>query len=210
MPGTDDLHSSDIDTISPRLCDALLKLRQLRGHTLDEAAAALGITPRELRAIEAGSAHPEPEMIESMAELYRVDPARLGTDVMVDRSDPAIDPETCVVWLGWLPIEYGSNLATNREILESVADGIRLLRSAHPTASVQMRTEELDLVMTLLDLADENLIADAVRAFRLPWKRTAEIINESRDRVRTKSLVLRARRLVELQGHDGEAAVPGR
>ena len=210
MSGCDDLHTSDIDTISPRLCDALQKLRLIRGHTLERAAAALDITPRELRAIESGSAHPEPEMIETMADLYRIDPARLGTGVMVERSDPAIDPEACVIWLGWLPIEYESNLATNREILDSVADGIRLLRSADPTASVQMRSEELDLVLTLVDLSDENLIADTVRAFRLPWKRTEEIINESRARVRTKSLVLRARRLVELRTGDETRVVPGR
>jgi len=197
-----DLHVSDVDTISPRLCDAFMKVRQIRGFTLDQAALALEITPRELRGIESGSAHPEPEMIRRMADHYRIDAERLGTDVMIHRSDPAIDPEACVIWFGWLPIEYGSNEATNQEILGAVANGVRLLRSNDPTASVQMRSEELDLVLTLLDLTDEGLIADAVRAFRLPWKRTEELIDESRDRVRTKSLVFRARRLVALQTND--------
>lgn len=203
MPEYDDLPLSDVDTISPRLADALLKVRQIRGLTLDEAARQLEVTPRELRGIESGSAHPDPEMIARMAALYALDADRLGTDVMVHRSDPAIDPEACIIWFGWLPIEYGSNAASNGEILDAVANGVRLLRSADPTASVQMRSEELDLVLTLLDLGDDNLIPDAVRAFRLPWKRIEELISESRERVRTKSLVLRARRLVALQSNDG-------
>jgi len=197
-----DLHVSDVDTISPRLCDAFLKARQIRGFTLDQAAAALGISARDLRGIESGSAHPEPEMIRRMADHYRIDAERLGTDVMIHRSDPAIDPEQCIIWFGWLPIEYGSNQATNAEILNAVANGVRLLRSADPMASVLMRSEELDLVLTLLDLGDEDLISDSVRAFRLPWKQIEVLIEESRERVRTKSLVMRARRLVALQSND--------
>lgn len=134
-----------------------------------------------------------------MASYYGIDAERLGTDVMIHRSDPGIDPEACIIWFGWLPIEYGSNLASNTNILDAVADGVRLLRSVGPTASVQMRASELDIVLTLLDLGDDELITQAVRAFRLPWKRTEQLINESKARVRTKSLVLRARRIVALQ-----------
>lgn len=194
-----DLECSDIDHLSARLCDAFAKIRQIRGRPVEEAAAELGVTPRDLVAIECGSIHPDPDLIERMAAYYDIDAERLGINVMIPRSDPGIDPEACIIWFGWLPIEYGSNLASNEEILDAVACGVRLLRSVGPTASVQMRSSELDLVLTLLDLTDEDLIAKAVRAFRLPWKRTEELISESRARVRTKSLVLRARRIVALQ-----------
>lgn len=194
-----DLDVSDIDLLSARLCDAFAKIRQVRGCRIEDAAAAFDITPRELTAIESGSFHPEPEMIQRMAEFYDIDAARLGTDVMIHRSEPAIDPQSCIIWFGWLPIEYGSNLASNDTILNAVADGVRLLRSVPPTASVQMRSAELDLVLTLLDLSDDQLIPTAVRAFRLPWKQTERLINESKSRVRTKSLVMRARSLVALQ-----------
>mgnify|MGYP000082091381 CR=1 FL=1 len=194
-----ELERSDTDQLSARLCDAFAKIRQVRGHAIDEAATGLDLTPRELRAIESGSSHPDPDLIDRMAAYYDIDAERLGTDVMIHRSDPSIDPEACIVWLGWLPISYGSNLATNEEILESVASGVRLLRSVGPTASVQMRSSELDIVLTLLDLSDKDLIPKAVRAFRLPWKRTEQLINESRSRVRTKSLVMRARSIVALQ-----------
>lgn len=198
-----DLQTSDIDTISPRLCDAFVKVRQVRGFTLDQAAAGLDITPRRLRAIESGSLHPDPDMIHRMAEHYRLDADRLGTGVMIERSEPAIDPEACIIWFGWLPIEYGSNLASNRSILDAVANGVRLLRSADPTAPVQMRWAEFDLVMTLLDLDDDELVTDAVRAFRLPWKRTQQLVDESRARIRSKSLVSWDRRLVALHvDHD--------
>lgn len=196
-----ELDCSDVDQLSPRLCDAFAKIRSVRGHAIGDAADLLGLTPRELRAIESGSSHPDPELIGRMATYYGIDADRLGTEVMIHRSDPGIDPEACVIWFGWLPIEYGSNLATNEEILESVANGVRLLRSVGPTASIQMRSSELDIVLTLLDLSDEDLIAKAVRAFRLPWKRTEELINESKSRVRTKSLVLRARSIVALQAN---------
>lgn len=194
-----DLDVSDIDTLSARLCDAFAKVRQLRECSIEDAAAALDMTPRDLRAIESGSLHPDPATIERLAEFYDIDADRLGTDVMIHRSEPGIDPDRCIIWFGWMPIEYGSNLASNQSILDAVARGVRLLRSVGPTSSVQMRATELDLVMTLLDLSDPDLIADAVRAFRLPWKRTEELISESRSRVRTKSLVLRARSLVALQ-----------
>jgi transcriptional regulator with XRE-family HTH domain len=200
-----DLQISDVDIISPRLCDAFLKARHVRGSTLDDAATALGITPRELRAIESGSSHPEPEMIRRIAEHYRIDADRLGTDVMVRRSDPAIDPAACTIWFGWLPIEYGSNLASNRAILDAVADGVRLLRSADPMASVQMRSGELDLVMTLLDLDDDDLVADAVRAFRLPWKHTEQLIAASSARVRSTTLVAVESHLIKLDGNEGDA-----
>jgi len=196
-----DLDCSDIDVLSTRLCDAFAKIRQVRGCAIETAAASLGVTPRELRAIEAGSSHPDPEMISRMAEYYDIDAERLGTDVMIHRSDPGIDPDRCIIWFGWLPIEYGSNFASNETILHAVADGVRLLRSVGPTASVQMRSSELDIVLTLLDLTDEQLIPHAVRAFRLPWKRTEQLINDSKVRVRTKSLVLRARSIVALQAN---------
>lgn len=194
-----ELDCSDVDQLSARLCDAFAKIRQVRGHSISDAAQHLDLTPRELTAVESGSIHPKPELIDRMAEYYGIDAERLGTDVMIHRSDPGIDPEACIIWFGWLPIEYGSNLASNTSILEAVATGVRLLRSLGPTASVQMRSNELDIVMTLLDLGDDDLTAQAVRAFRLPWKRTEELINESRARVRTKSLVLRARSIVALQ-----------
>ncbi len=194
-----DLDCSDVDHLSSRLSDAFAKIRQVRGYAIADAATELGLTPRELRGIESGSSHPEPELIERMARFYRIDAERLGTDVMIHRSDPGIDPDACIVWFGWLPIEYGSNFASNDDILNAVADGVRLLRSVGPTASVQMRASEFDIVLTLLDLSDEDLIPKAVRAFRLPWRRTEELITESRARVRTKSLVLRARSIVSLQ-----------
>lgn len=194
-----DLDVSDIDLLSSRLSDAFAKIRQVRGCLLEDAAAAFAISPRELTAIESGSLHPDADMIQKMADFYGIDAERLGTDVMIHRSEPAIDPQACIIWFGWLPIEYGSNLASNETILNAVADGVRLLRSVPPTASVQMRTVELDLVLTLLDLGDQDLIPSAVRAFRLPWKQTERLINDSKARVRTKSLVLRARSLVALQ-----------
>jgi transcriptional regulator with XRE-family HTH domain len=196
------LSSSDIDAISPRLSDAFAKVRQIRGLAIETSAAALGVTPRELRAIESGSAHPDPEMIARMADHYRIDADRLGTDVMIRPSDPGIDPDQCIIWFGWLPIEYGSNLGSNHSILNAVADGIRLLRSVGPTSSVRLRSKELDLVMTLLDLNDEHLIRDAVRAFRLPWKQTEELIAASIERVRTKSLVSQASSIIELQANE--------
>ncbi len=194
-----ELDCSDIDQLSVRLCDAFAKIRQVRCHAIEDAATHLGLTPRELRAVESGSIHPEPDLIKRMAEYYGIDAERLGNDVMIHRSDPGIDPDACTIWFGWLPIDYGSNLASNEEILNAVADGVRLLRSVGPNASVQMRSNELDLVLTLVDLGDEDLVAKAVRAFRLPWKRTEQLINESKARVRTKSLVMRARSIVALQ-----------
>lgn len=195
-----DLYPSDVDQISSRLCDAFAKIRQVRGCPIEDAAAALGISPRELTAIESGSVHPEPETIDKLAEYYDIDAERLGYDVMIHRSEPAIDPDKCIIWFGWLPIEYGSNLASNESILHAVANGVRLLRSVSSTTPVQMRSNELDLVLTLLDLGDDELIPTAVAAFRLPWRHTEGLINESKARVRTKSLVLRARSLVALQG----------
>lgn len=197
-----DLDCSDVDVLSARLSDAFAKIRQVRGFGIDQAAMALGLTSRELRAIESGSSHPAPELINTMAQFYNIDADRLGTDVMVPRSEPGIDPDACIIWFAWLPIDYGSNFASNEAILNSVADGIRLLRSVGPTASVQMRASELDLVLTLLDLTDENLIAQAVRAFRLPWKRAEELITESKARVRTKSLVQRARSIAAVRSNE--------
>ncbi len=198
----DDQHSTDVDTISAPLCEALTKVRQIRGHTLDVAAVGIGMTPRDLRDLESGSSHPDPATIERMAAFYGIDADRLGTDVMIQRTAPTVDPVACVIWFGWLPIAYDSNDATNASILESVADGIRLLRSSDPTAAVVMRESELDLVMTLLDLDDEDLVVDAVRALRLPWKHTEQLISASRERISAKSLIQDDRGLLRLEGDD--------
>lgn len=190
------------DTANIRLCEALAKARAFRSMDLTEAAEALGMSPKRLAAIEHGEEHPERELVQAFADLYRLDAERLGGEVMVKRSEPAIDPDECILWFNWLPIEYGSNLRGNREILEAVADGLRLLRSTSSVAPIRMRTPELDILLTLLDLSSPDLVADSVRAFRVPWKEMEEMIEDSKARVRTKSLVNRARCLVSLQTAD--------
>lgn len=84
-----------------------------RTQRREVSAGALGITPRELRAIESGSSHPDREMISRMADHYRIDAGRLGADVMIPRSDPGIDPDRCIIWLSWLPVGYGSTSTTS-------------------------------------------------------------------------------------------------
>ncbi len=185
--------------ISAPLCEALTKVRQIRGHTLDVAAGGVGMTPRQLRDLESGSSHPDVATIERMAAFYDIDADRFGTEAMIQRQAPSVDPAACVIWFGWLPITYESNDAPNASILESVANGIRLLRSSDPTAAVVMRESELDLVMTLLDLDDEDLVVDAVRALRLPWKHTEQLISASRGRISSKSLIQDARGLLTIE-----------
>lgn len=195
--------SSDLDIVSAPLSEALTKIRQVRGHSLEVAAAGIGLTPRRLSDIETGSCHPDPDTIHRMAAFYEIDTGRLGTSMEVRRTAPTVDPVNCVFWLGWLPISYEENGATNASILASIADGIRLLRSNDPTAAVSMRSKEFDLVMTMLDLDDEDLVADAVRALRLPWKKTEKLIAASRRRLESLSLVEDARGHLRLERNDG-------
>ncbi len=204
----DDRHSGAVDTIRVPLSEALTKIRTIRRHTLDVAAEGLDMTPRRLHNIETGRTHPDASTIARMADFYGLDADRLGTERMIHPSVPSVDPAACIIWFGWLPIAYQSNEAPNERILQSVADGIRLLRSIGTNGPVPMRDSELDLVMTLLDLDDDELVLDAVRAFRLPWKQTDELIAGATVRVRSQSLVRDAQGLLRL-ATDGDRAVEG-
>lgn len=182
-----------------RLSECLRKARIFRRINRRDAAIALDVSVTTIIGIESGSIHPKPETIRQLADLYQIDAGRIGADVMIKQAEAVIDPTTSTLWLGWMPITYGSTLAPDRVILEAIAGGIRIMRSLPPMAEVELREEEFAVALTLLDLADDALVNDMVRAFRIPWRRTEDTIDSAIARVRTKSLVHRARNLVALR-----------
>jgi transcriptional regulator with XRE-family HTH domain len=68
---------------------------------------------------------------------------------------------------------------TNLEIIEEVAHGIRALRNFGEATPVIMREIEADILISLLDLTDPNLLVDIMQAFSLAARQVDDFLAAS-------------------------------
>lgn len=180
------------------LSRALRQARGLARLSADEVATTIGCSEAELAGIEAGSMHPDKSTISKLAGLYGLSVERLGTSRWVPRSEPRLDAEDQVLWIEWLPISFGPDARSNAEILETVANHLRFIRSLQSYDPVRMRSAELDLLVSVLDTTESDLVLEYARAMRLPWREAADTLAASKERVwnagiRSRAMALAAR-----------------
>lgn len=158
--------------------ESLRDHRQASGMTMGQAAGACSIPLTYLLKIEAGASGPTAQVLQQLITLYGAEPVSeegAAVDLRADKRRPLRD-ECEIDWVG-LVQRAGSQ--TNLEVLEEVATGIRALRGFGEAIPVHMREVEADIMISLLDLEDENLLVDIMRSFALSAVQVDEFLAAS-------------------------------
>lgn len=156
--------------------EALEKARRRVGFTVEAAATALGVTVQALGDFESGLRTPGEELLEEMLSLYGVERGRIVTRPWVPRVSPRYDRETGTLWLGWTGITVTEK--DNDQILRSVADALRTMRSVAHDAPIQLRAADLPLLSELLDLSDPELSDTLMRYLRISPSECLYLVNQ--------------------------------
>lgn len=143
--------------LPPTVGDALERARHRVGFSVESAAAAVGISQRELGHIEAGLRTPQLDVLKALARIYGVDHNRFGSGRWVPRVPPRYDAEEALIWLGYFSVTFDRSLHDNNYLLQSVGGAIRTMRSLDSQMPVFLRSNEFALFADLLDLEDAEL-----------------------------------------------------
>ncbi|MFW2383205.1 MAG: helix-turn-helix domain-containing protein, partial [Acidimicrobiales bacterium] len=156
--------------------EALEKARRRVGFSVEAAAAELSVTVEALGEYESGFRTPADDLIEQMLSLYGVEEGRIVGRPWVPRVAPRYDRETETLWMGWSAITVSPK--DNDQIIRSVADALRSMRSSAHDAPLQLRTADLPLLSELLDLGDEELPDILMRYLRLSPSDCLNLVNQ--------------------------------
>jgi transcriptional regulator with XRE-family HTH domain len=77
------------EAVMAEVGDRLLRLRSERGHDLDAAAAAAGLSPERLSDAEAGTAALSEAELAALADAYGIDPSAIFGDRITRLQDYA-------------------------------------------------------------------------------------------------------------------------
>ena len=143
--------------LPPTVGDALEKARHRVGFSIESAAAAVGISQRELGNIESGMRTAQHDVMKALARIYGVDHNRFGSGRWVPRVPPRYDESQRVLWLGYMSIAFDSAVDGNDRLLQSVGGAARTMRSLDSQAPVFLRKNEYAVYAELLDLDDPEL-----------------------------------------------------
>ncbi len=155
---------------------ALEKARVRVGFSVQTAAAAVGLSENELSHFECGIRTPTEEIAADLSRLYGVEPERLGHREFVARIPGRFDPDDGAVWLGWYRINFDPLEDANEHLLRSIGAALRSMRSLPENAPVFIRSQEIELFASLIDLTDENLAFLTMRYLRLSYSETTSLI----------------------------------
>lgn len=158
--------------------DSLRDQRAASGLTLGQAAAACSIPLTYLLKIEAGSSGPTAQVLRQLINLYGAN-SRAGDagDVYLRAEKRRPLREECEI--DWVGLVQRAGSQTNLEVLEEVATGIRALRGFGEAIPVHMREVEADIMISLLNLSDENLLIDIMNSFSLSAVQVDEFLAAS-------------------------------
>lgn len=162
------------------LGQALEQGRARLGYSLATAAVAIGISERLLGQIEAGLRTPNEGILVAICERFGLDRDRLGTRAYVERVAPHLNDDESILWLGWLPIHLPEGYDTEY-ILQAVASTIRTMRSLQASQPVYLRSTDVPLLVTLIDVEDPNLITTLVRHLGLTMHEAIEEIERMQE-----------------------------
>lgn len=169
------------DTTTPirvPLGEALEKARIRVGFSVQAAASAVGVSETELAHYECGIRTPSADISAALARIYGVEPERLGHREFVARVPGRFNAEEGALWLGWCRINFDPLTDTNEHLLRSIGAALRSMRSLPETAPVFIRSQEIELFASLIDLTDENLAFLVMRYLRLSYSDTTSLIAE--------------------------------
>ncbi len=136
-----------------RLAQALRAAREAVG--LDELAVAdaLGVSVRRLRALETGRRAPRESEVTALCGLYGLDLA--GT--LARRTPIVFDRDRGGIVVAGRLVRYTPGVTDNDAFLEAYVRVIRELRGVDDEVPLQLRSSDLAVLATVLDLDDADL-----------------------------------------------------
>jgi transcriptional regulator with XRE-family HTH domain len=141
----------------------LREWRVLSGYTINEAAQACSIPLTQMLNIETNTTGPSCDVLRCLEHLYRSSESVDGGTTL-DEINRRRLPGTEIDWIG---LALQSDMKSNQEILDEVGSTIRRLRRLGSTDTVYMRETEADLLVSMLDLSEEDCRCEVMAAFKL-------------------------------------------
>lgn len=141
------------DVPKKRLGEALEAARTMIGLTEQEAADALGISVRKLRHWEQGRKAPAPDMADAIGAAYGLD---LGGN-LPPRVPILFDVDAGGIVIADRVVPYIPGLTDNDDFLEGYVKVVRELRGLEPDTPIQLRSTDIQVLATVLDLTDDDL-----------------------------------------------------
>ena len=139
------------------LGEALRAARERVGFSVDGVCSQTSLRTSQLREIEAGIYEPSIGVLESLGELYGIDPEQLPSSAHAVRKPLTYDEERRLLHVGWLTVEFDPRRHDNDDLLRSFAACLRKLRGAPESAPVFLREADHVMLAQLLNLDDMHL-----------------------------------------------------
>ncbi len=151
---------------------------------LNEVASKTGLALTYLLDIENEGCGPTQEVLRQLMELYGPTIRNLHVPPGEERrAQPTADRNE----IDWIQLMLRSETMTNTELLREVATAVRTLRRLTPTVPVHMRQTEADLLVSMLDLTDEDLAITIMTEFGLSVAQTGDFIDGAVNRAQRRA-----------------------
>lgn len=137
----------------------LEQLRRRLGYSVAAVAREVWITETALDGYESGFREPPPDVVERLADFYRIQPDQLGGSHVAGADSEQL-------WIGWAELDFSTS-SSNAERLLILSNTIRSFRGLSEQAPVSLRDDELGMVAAHLSLDDPGLSADIEHSFQL-------------------------------------------
>lgn len=155
----------------------------ISGLTLAEAASLSHVPVTHLAEIEAGGCGPTKKMVEALMSLYGPTIRSMHYGAAQERREAPVEG----MEIDWISLVADSETLSNREILDEVAAAVRELRNLGEHAAVTMREAEADLLVSMLDLSDDDLSIEIMEAFDLSIHTTNDFLNGAINRAKRRA-----------------------
>jgi len=152
----------------------LRECRTISGLSLNDVAEATDLTITYLLDIENEGAGPTEDVLRRLMRVYGPAIRNIHVPPGQDRRERAASTERSEI--DWISFMLRKDQMTNRELLSEVATAVRTLRRLSETVAVQMRQPEADLLVSMLDLTDDDLALDIMNEFKLSVAQTRDFI----------------------------------
>jgi len=164
QPENSVLHSTGPETVAGEdtLGNAAATARTLLGYSLAGAADRLGIPETILIEAESGRLDITPEMKKMFEDCYGIELETLVKErTYAPRTPMAYDAASGILRVGTLGVRFHVGLDDNDVLLRGFSSAVRRQRKLPPSVPLQLRSADLPVLASLLDLTDTDLDARA-------------------------------------------------
>lgn len=157
----------------------------ISGMSLNDVARETDLTITYLLDIENEGAGPTEDVLRALMRIYEPAIRNLHVPPGVDRRARQASTERSEI--DWMSFMLRKGEMTNGELLAEVATAVRVLRRLSETVPITMRQPEADLLVSMLDLTDEDLAVDIMNEFKLSVAQTRDFITGAVNRAERRA-----------------------